>query len=83
MTTPASSKVKKHQFLIAKFEKQQVYHLKPDLWGALNERMAVRFEAAWHDAVGRQHKNYRVRVFQFNDEGLAEMRFCQPGSSRS
>ena len=63
-------------FIKAKLEKHQGYRLKLDLWGALKGRMAVRFEAGWHDATGRQYKSYGVQVFQFNENGLAEKRFA-------
>jgi nuclear transport factor 2 (NTF2) superfamily protein len=64
------------QFLINKFERQLCYKLKLDLWGALKGRMAVRFEAEWHDETGQWHKSFGVQVFQFSDSGLAEKRFA-------
>jgi uncharacterized protein len=64
------------QFLKGKFEKQLDYTLNLDLWGALKGRMAVKFEAEWHDASGQWYRNYGVQVFQFNDHGYAERRFA-------
>lgn len=63
-------------FLKTKLAGQHNYHLTLDLWGALKGRMAVRFEAEWHDASGQAFKSYGVQVFQFNDEGLIERRFA-------
>ena len=63
-------------FLQRKFQEQLDYKLKLDLWGALKGRMAVRFEAEWHDASGHWYRSYGVEVFQFNDEGYAERRFA-------
>ena len=62
-------------FLQRKFQEQLDYKLKLDLWGALKGRMAVRFEAEWHDVSGHWYRSYGVEVFQFNDEGYAERRF--------
>ena len=59
-----------------RFEKQLDYSVKLDLWGALKGRMAVRFEAEWHDTAGKRYRSYGVEVFQFNDEGYAERRFA-------
>ena len=70
------------QFLKRKFEKQLDYTLKLDLWGALKGRMAVRFEAEWHDASGQWYRNYGVQVFQFNDHGYAERRFASQETIR-
>jgi nuclear transport factor 2 (NTF2) superfamily protein len=62
------------QFLQRKFQQQLGYTVKLDLWGALKGRMAVRFEAEWHDLSGQWYRSYGVVVFQFNDEGYAEGR---------
>jgi uncharacterized protein len=67
-------------FLNSKLQTQQNYSLKLDLWGALKGRMAVRFEAEWHDANGQWYKSYGVQVFQFNDEGLVEKRYASQES---
>ena len=64
------------QFLQRKFQQQLDYTLKLDLWGALKGRMAVRFEAEWHDRSGQWYRSYGVQVFQFNDDGYAERRFA-------
>ncbi|TDX01534.1 DUF1348 family protein [Dinghuibacter silviterrae] len=64
------------QFLTRKFQTQLDYTVTLDLWGALKGRMAVRFEAEWHDAAGQRYRSYGVQVFQFNDQGLAERRFA-------
>ncbi|HEY4290928.1 MAG TPA: DUF1348 family protein [Puia sp.] len=63
------------QFLQRKFEQQLDYTLKLDLWGALKGRMAVRFEAEWHDGAGQWYRSYGVQVLQFNADGYAESRF--------
>lgn len=67
-------------FLSARFQKQQNYLLKLDLWGALKGRMAVRFEAEWQDETGQRHKSYGIQVLQFNNDGLIERRFASQES---
>lgn len=63
------------QFIREKLAKQLDYTLKLDLWGALKDRMAVRFEAEWRDPSGQWFRSYGVEVFQFNETGYAEKRF--------
>jgi len=67
-------------FLKFTLKEKQEYKLKLDLWGALKGRMAVRFEAEWHDAAGQWYHSYGVQVFQFNKEGLAEERYASQES---
>lgn len=64
------------EFLQRIFTQQMDYKLKLDLWGALKGRMAVRFEAEWHDASGQWYRSYGVQVFQYDDAGYAERRFA-------
>ena len=64
------------QWLQNRFEQQLDYSVKLDLWGALKGRMAVRFEAEWHDAAGKWYRSYGVEVFQYDDEGYVERRFA-------
>ncbi len=68
------------QFLQRKFQQQLDHKLKLDLWGALKGRMAVRFEAEWHDEKGQWYRSYGVQVFQFNEDGRAEKRFASQES---
>lgn len=58
------------------FDEKLDYTVKLDLWGALKGRMAVRFEAEWHNAVGQWYRSYGVQVLQYNDAGYAERRFA-------
>jgi nuclear transport factor 2 (NTF2) superfamily protein len=71
-----SGKEQLKQFITEKLKTQLDYSLKLDLWGALKGRMAVRFEAEWHDASGQWFRSYGVQVFQYNETGLAEKRFA-------
>ena len=63
-------------FLRKKLEQQLGYTVKLELWGALKGRMAVKFEAEWHNADDQWFRSYGVEVFQFNNEGYAEKRFA-------
>jgi nuclear transport factor 2 (NTF2) superfamily protein len=64
------------QFIREKFTKQLAYTVRLELWGALKGRMAVCFDAEWHDASGQWFRSYGVQVFQFNETGHAERRFA-------
>jgi nuclear transport factor 2 (NTF2) superfamily protein len=64
------------QFLISKWQQNLQFKLKLDLWGALKDRMAVRFEYEWKDAEARSYKTYGVQVFQFDDDGYVQMNFA-------
>ncbi len=52
------------------------FKLNLDLWGALKGRMAVRFTQEWQDTAGKAYKSYGVQVFQFNEDGYAEMNYA-------
>lgn len=71
-----SGKEALQRFIREKLDKQPGYTIKLDLWGALKARMAVRFEAEWHDASDQWFRSYGVVVFQFNATGLVEKCFA-------
>lgn len=64
------------QFLNNKWQQQLGFKLKLDLWGALKDRMAVRFECEWHNTAGQWYRSYGVQVFQFDDNGYVQMNFA-------
>ena len=41
------------KFLTRKWEKEQGYALRKGLWGFRGNRIAVRFQYAWHDTAGQ------------------------------
>lgn len=74
--TVITSKEALNNFVREKFAKQLGYTVKLDLWGALKARMAVRFEAEWHDTKDQWFRSYGVVVYQFNERGEIERRFA-------
>jgi uncharacterized protein len=57
-----------------KWEREADYRLIKELWGFLNDRMAVRFQYEWHDASGRWHRAYGNELWEFDEHGLMRRR---------
>ena len=64
------------QFLKCKWEKELNYKLKKELWGFLDNRMAVRFEYEWHDHSGQWFRSYGNELWEFDNNGLMQKRFA-------
>ncbi len=64
------------EFLENKWQKELNYHLKKELWGFRENRMAVRFEYEWHDAAGQWYRSYGNELWEFNANGLMQKRFA-------
>jgi nuclear transport factor 2 (NTF2) superfamily protein len=62
------------EFLTAKWERELDYALRKSLWGCLGNRMAVRFQYEWHDAVGQWHRSYGNELWEFDENGLMARR---------
>ena len=63
-------------FLKRKWEKELDYKLKKELWGFLDNRMAVRFEYEWHDESGQWYRSYGNEMWQFDKDGYMQKRFA-------
>jgi uncharacterized protein len=63
-------------FLRSKWEKELGYHLKKELWGFRENRMAVRFEYEWHDNTGQWFRSYGNELWEFDENGLMQKRFA-------
>lgn len=63
-------------FLERKWEKELDYKLKKELWGFRENRIAVRFEYEWHDALGIWYRSYGNEMWEFNNIGLMQKRFA-------
>ena len=61
-------------FLAAKWEREAEYRLVKELWGFLNNRMAVRFQYEWRDDSGEWHRSYGNELWEFDDDGLMRRR---------
>lgn len=64
------------EFLAKKWEKEQGYKLKKELWCFADNRIAVRFEYEWHDAAGQWFRSYGNENWEFNENGLMKRRFA-------
>lgn len=61
-------------FLQQKWQKELDYRLIKELWAFDTNRIAVRFAYEWHDADNNWYRSYGNENWQFNAEGLMELR---------
>ena len=64
------------QFLTKKWEKEQDYKLKKELWSYTGNRISVRFEYEWRDQQGNWFRSYGNEQWEFNADGLMQKRFA-------
>jgi uncharacterized protein len=64
------------EFLVRKWEKEQDYRLRKELWCFMDNRIAVRFEYEWHDQTGAWHRAYGNENWEFAENGLMMKRFA-------
>jgi nuclear transport factor 2 (NTF2) superfamily protein len=63
-------------FLQGKWQKEQDYRLKKELWCFMDNKIAVRFEYEWHDHAGQWFKAYGNENWEFADSGLMQRRYA-------
>ena len=63
-------------FLTRKWVREQDYRLIKEIWGTLNNRIAVRFAYEWHDANDQWFRSYGNENWEFNAEGLMQRRIA-------
>ncbi len=73
-TTFISGRGQIREFLRGKWERELDYRLAKELWGFLNNRMAVRFQYEYRDPSGKWHRAYGNELWEFDDEGLMRRR---------
>lgn len=61
-------------FLTGKWERELDYVLRKSLWGFRGNRIAVRFQYEWHDAVGQWFRSYGNELWEFDENGLMRRR---------
>jgi nuclear transport factor 2 (NTF2) superfamily protein len=61
-------------FLTRKWEREQEYVLRKDLWTFAGNRIAVRFQYEWHDDAGQWWRSYGNENWEFADDGLMRRR---------
>ena len=64
------------QFLTRKWAKELDYRLIKELWAFTDNRIAVRFAYEWHDDTGNWFRSYGNENWQFNAQGLMELRYA-------
>lgn len=62
------------EFLKHKWARELDYRLKKELWAFTGNRIAVRFEYEFHDAAGQWYRAYGNENWEFNAEGLMQLR---------
>jgi uncharacterized protein len=63
-------------FLIQKWAKELEYKLKKELWSFNDNRIGVRFEYEWHDALGQWYRSYGNEMWEFDENGYMQKRFA-------
>ncbi|MEO7988788.1 MAG: nuclear transport factor 2 family protein [Chryseolinea sp.] len=63
-------------FLTRKWQKENDYKLKKELWGFRENRMAVRFEYEWRDQSGQWFRSYGNELWEFDENGRMKKRFA-------
>lgn len=63
-------------FLTRKWAKELDYRLIKELWAYTENRIAVRFAYEWHDDTGNWFRSYGNENWQFDANGLMELRYA-------
>ncbi len=63
-------------FLQRKWQKEQDYRLKKELWCFMDNKIAVRFEYEWHDQAGQWFRAYGNDNWEFAESGLMQRRYA-------
>jgi nuclear transport factor 2 (NTF2) superfamily protein len=61
-------------FLVRKWSRELDYRLIKELWAFSGNRIAVRFAYEWHDAGGQWFRSYGNENWQFDEQGLMQLR---------
>ena len=63
-------------FLTRKWSKELDYRLIKELWAFNENRIAVRFAYEWHDDAGNCYRSYGNENWQFDADGLMQLRLA-------
>ncbi len=61
-------------FLTRKWQRENEYRLIKELWAFTANRIAVRFAYEWHDDDGNWFRSYGNENWEFDDNGLMQVR---------
>ena len=62
-------------YLAGKFSAQRDYTIQKELWGAKENRNAVRFQEEWRDEHGQWFHSYGNEQLEFDEKGFIRKRF--------
>ena len=62
-------------YLTQKFENELGFKTKKQVWGAKENRNAIRFEDEWHNHSGQWFHSYGNEQLEFDEHGLIRKRF--------
>jgi nuclear transport factor 2 (NTF2) superfamily protein len=68
-------------FLARKWSRELDYRLIKEVWGCLNNRIAVRFAYEWHDDSGQWFRSYGNENWEFDSHGLMRLRIASINDS--
>jgi hypothetical protein len=63
-----------HAFLVRKWQREQAYVLRKQLWAFSGDHIAVRFQYEWHDEGGQWWRSYGNENWEFDGNGLMRRR---------
>ena len=64
------------EFLTRKWQREQDYRLIKECWAFEANRIAVRFAYEWHDLDGQWFRSYGNENWEFNEQGLMQLRYA-------
>lgn len=64
------------EFLTRKWNRELEYRLIKEVWAFAGNRIAVRFAYEWHDDSGQWYRSYGNENWEFDDNGLMDLRFA-------
>ena len=64
------------EFLKRKWTRELDYRQIKELWAFDDHRIAVRFAYEWHDDSGNWFRSYGNENWEFDSEGLMQLRFA-------
>ena len=64
------------RFLQRKWARELDYRLIKELWAFAGHRIAVRFAYEWHDDAGNWFRSYGNENWEFDDNGLMQVRIA-------
>ncbi len=71
------------EFLTRKWNKELEYRLIKEVWAFAGNRIAVRFAYEWHDDSGQWYRSYGNENWEFDENGLMDVRTPPSMISRS